>query len=129
MKIDKKDIEIFINTNKNTYDIKKTKNARFIDQKVTPDVLSVIAESILNYTETNNTSSFTITDIRKLESSNEIVMDTFNKPNINQADNEYDKFFSQPIEMLTYSGVLSEDTVSRPYLYKIENKNILEYIS
>lgn len=129
MKIDKKDIEIFINTNKSTYDIRETNNARFMDQKVTPDVLSVIAESILNYIETNNTNSFTVSDIRKLESSNEIVMDTFNKPNINQADNEYDKFFSQPIKMLTYSGVLSEDTENRPYLYKIENKDILEYIS
>jgi len=30
------------------FDIRKTKNARFIDQKVTPDVLSIVADCILN---------------------------------------------------------------------------------
>jgi len=30
-------------------DIRKTNNARFMDQKVTPDVLSIIADSILEF--------------------------------------------------------------------------------
>jgi hypothetical protein len=31
------------------FDIRKTNNARFIDQKVTPDVLSIIADCILEF--------------------------------------------------------------------------------
>ncbi|GAA6857454.1 hypothetical protein AOH221_03340 [Helicobacter pylori] len=33
------------------YDIRKTQSARWIDQKCTPDVLSVVADCILEFTQ------------------------------------------------------------------------------
>ena len=39
--------------NKYNYDIRQSKNARWIDQKCTPDVISIIADCILEYTEYN----------------------------------------------------------------------------
>jgi hypothetical protein len=122
-------VEGFINDNRHKYNVTVTRSARFMDQKVTPDVLSVIAEAILDYLVTNETDSFTVTDIRTSQKSNSIVMDTFNKPNIHEANHEYDKFFSQPIKMLAYSGVLEENTEQRPYTYTVTDMQILEYIS
>ncbi|PDX01884.1 hypothetical protein BB400_00990 [Helicobacter pylori] len=45
------------------YDIRKTQNARWIDQKCTPDVLSIVADCILEFTQYNIEKSFSIRDI------------------------------------------------------------------
>ena len=52
-------------------DVRKTKNARFFDQKVQPDVLSAVCECILNCTE--NKTIFTVNDIRFCPYSNVLV--------------------------------------------------------
>lgn len=109
------------------FDIRKTKNARFFDQKVQPDVLSAVCECILNCTENN--SAFTVNDIRYCPYSNELVTEIFNKPDIKKAENEYDKFFAQPLKMLAYSGLLKESKKGRTNEYSILNKNFIEYIS
>lgn len=44
------------------YDIRKTQNARWIDQKCTPDVLSLVADCILEFTQCNIEKSFSIRD-------------------------------------------------------------------
>jgi hypothetical protein len=108
-------------------DIKKTKNARFFDQKVQPDVLSAVCECILNCTE--NKTIFTVNDIRYCPYSNELVTEIFNKPDIQKAQNEYDKFFSQPLKMLAYCGLISENKDKKPYKYQVVNKEFIEYIS
>ena len=36
------------------FDVRKSKDARFMDQKVTPDVLSIIADCVLNYDADRN---------------------------------------------------------------------------
>lgn len=108
-------------------DIRKTNNARFFDQKVQPDVLSAVCECVLNCIDENN--SFSVNDIRYCEYSNELVTEIFNKPDIKKADNEYDKFFSQPLKMLAYSGLLSEIKNGRSNIYKIIQKDFIEYIS
>jgi len=107
-------------------DIRKTKNARFMDQKVTPDVLSSVSEAIV---ECNPTEPFTINDIRYCEYSNYIVTSIFNKPSINEIPNEYDKFFSQPIKTLAYAKILEENKQGNVNYYRINNYEILEYIS
>lgn len=108
-------------------DIRKTGNARFFDQKVQPDVLSAVCECILCCAKEKDT--FTINDIRYCDYSNELVTEIFNKPNIKKAENEYDKFFSQPIKMLVYAGILNENKNKKPYRYSIGNIELLEYIA
>jgi len=109
------------------FDIRKTKNARFFDQKVQPDVLSAVCECILNCIEKN--TLFTVNDIRFCPYSNELITEIFNKPEIIKAENEYDKFFSQPLKMLAYSGLIVENKEKRPYKYIIKNIDLIEYIS
>ena len=77
-------------------DIRKKNIGTFMDQKVTPDVVSGVAECILEYLNVNP-EPFTINDIRYFDYSNTLVKEVFNKPDVQKAENEYDKFFSQPI--------------------------------
>lgn len=113
--------------NETDLDIRKTNNARFFDQKVQPDVLSAVCECILNCIDKSD--SFYVNDIRYCDYSNELVTEIFNKPDIKKADNEYDKFFSQPLKMLAYSGLLNEQKNGRSNEYKIIKKEFIEYIA
>ena len=108
-------------------DIRRSRNARFFDQKVQLDVLSAVSECILNCTE--NKTIFTVNDIRYCPYSNELVTEIFNKPEIQKAQNEYDKFFSQPLKMLAYCGLLQENKNGRTNEYTIIHRDFLEYIS
>ncbi len=45
------------------YNIRKTQNARWIDQKCTSDVLSIVADCILEFTQCSIEKSFSIRDI------------------------------------------------------------------
>ena len=108
-------------------DIRKRRSARFFDQKVQPDVLSAVCECILNCTEDKNI--FTVNDIRFCPYSNDLVTEIFNKPEIKKAENEYDKFFAQPLKMLAYCGLLQENKKGRTNEYTIIHKDFLEYIS
>ena len=57
-------MEIFIKfLNKFDYDIRKTGDARWIDQKCTYDVVSIVADCILEYIGNNYNSEFTVSDI------------------------------------------------------------------
>ena len=41
------------------FDVRKSKDARFMDQKVTPDVLCAVTECIIEFTKDDLTKSFT----------------------------------------------------------------------
>lgn len=117
--------------NKYNFDIRTSKNARFMDQKVTPDVLCIIADCIINYIDNTSNKEFTSSDIWKYDYSNENVMDIFGKTNVNnpKAKNEYDKFFQQPLKALSYAKILNERKVGNTIYFSIKNYKILEYIS
>lgn len=118
--------------NKYDYDIRKSGNARWIDQKCTPDVVSLIADCILNYIDGNTNISFSVNDIWEHDYSRDIVDQIFAKPDVlsESASNEYDKFFGQPIKLFCYSGVIKESGVQgRRYLYKVNNLDMLEFIA
>lgn len=125
------DIEYFFQDK--DYDIRKSHNARWIDQKCTPDVLSIVADCILNYCngETNNHQSFTSGDIWHSPYTVDNVEMIFKKPNPNRntARHEYDKFFQQPMELLSYAGVLNKQKDGNKNLYSILNRDFLEYLS
>ncbi len=112
------------------YDIRKTQNARWIDQKCTPDVLSLVADCILEFTQCNIEKSFSIRDIWDSPYTNENVKMIFSKPDLNSdfSMHEYDKFFSQPIKLLAYSGILFETKTGNRNIYTIQNIELLEYL-
>ncbi|WQY72782.1 restriction endonuclease [Helicobacter pylori] len=112
------------------YDIRKTQNARWIDQKCTPDVLSLVADCILEFTQCNIGKSFSIRDIWDSPYTNENVKMIFSKPDLNSdfSMHEYDKFFSQPIKLLAYSGILFETKTGNRNIYTIQNIELLEYL-
>lgn len=112
-------------------DIRKTKDARFMDQKVTPDVLCVIADCILQFVGDNKEKKFTTKDIWDSSYANENIKDIFNKPDVlnANANSEYDKFFAQPLKMLAYSQVLKCSKNGIRNIFTVKSKGLLEFIS
>ena len=112
------------------YDIRKTHNARWIDQKCTMDVLCLVADCIVEYISISPKKTFTVKDIWQNRYTVENVQNIFNKPNPNKmASNEYDKYFGQPIKLLDAAGVIKGKKEGRGYVYSVINYAILEYIS
>ena len=112
------------------YDIRKSHNSRWIDQKCTMDVISVVADCILEYLKEDTEKEFTVKDIWFNKYTIDNVQDIFKKPNPEKkAKNEYDKWFGQPIKLFANAGILIEMGTRRRYRYKLNNKKILEYIA
>lgn len=112
------------------YDIRKSRNARWIDQKCTPDVLCIISDCIYNYINSRKVLNFFTKDIWDSDYAKEIS-DIFSKPDISSpnAQNEYDKFFQQPMELLAYAGILSKQKKGGQNLYSVQNIELLSYIA
>ena len=123
------DIIEFCNTH--NYDIKKTGNARWIDQKCTFDVTMAIADCILNFTENEPGKIFTTKDIWLCPYTVENIENIFKKPDVssNAAKNEYDKFFQQPMELFAAAGILGKIKKGGRNFYHVLNRDLLEYIS
>ena len=114
-------------------DIRKTKNARFMDQKVTPDVLCIVADCIINFIgeDESNNITFTSKDIWGHEYSNANVKELFGKTDLNNknASNEYDKFFQQPMKTMSYAKILKETKIGARIYFTVIKSEILNYIS
>ena len=116
--------------NQHDYDIRKSRNARWIDQKCTYDVLSIIADCIIEYLRSSRSKEFTVSDIWHSDYARENVISIFSKPDPEfKASREYDKYFGQPIKLLGYSGVLNVRKEKNRYYYSINNKEILDKIA
>lgn len=112
------------------YDVRKTGDARWIDQKCTYDVISIIADCIIEYVDENNVKEFTVSDIWQSEYARENVISIFSKPDPkSKAGNEYDKYFGQPIKLLGYSKILDVRKEKNRYYYSINNRELLEKIA
>lgn len=116
--------------NQHDYDVRKSRNARWIDQKCTPDVLWSISDFVLNYVDTVN-EQFTVANIWKSEYAKQTIAETYSKPGTDEkaAEREYDKVFSQPLSLLCYAGVIRDIAPGKRHLYVIENRDVLEYIA
>lgn len=112
-------------------DIRVSHSARFMDQKVTPDVLSIISDCILQYIGDESEKEFSSKDIWTSDYAMKNIPLIFNKPDLTneKAKNEYDKFFAQPIKTLAYSGILTERKEGNKNIYTTSNKLALEYIA
>lgn len=116
--------------NLNNYDIRISHNARWIDQKCTPDVTWSIADFVLNYVD-NVKDTFTVKEIWTSEYAKLTIAETYSKPGTDEstAESEYDKVFSQPLAMFCYAGVLEDVCPGKRHLYRIKNRELLEYIA
>lgn len=112
------------------YDIRKSGNARWIDQKCTPDVIWSIADFILDYVDNVN-KEFTVKDIWQSEYAKQTIAETYSKPGTDnkKAENEYDKVFSQPLAMFCYAGVIEDISTTSRHKYVVKNRDVMEYIA
>lgn len=116
--------------NQHNYDLRKSGNGRWIDQKCTMDVLCLVSDCIVEYTNLDVEKTFTVNDIWFSEYTVENVQQIFSKPNpTEKASNEYDKYFGQPIKLLDASGIIHGVKTGTSYNYSIVRPDILQYIS
>lgn len=108
------------------YDIRKSRNARWIDQKCTYDVIASVATCIY-YREMDE---FTVRDIMYSSYAQHIIEQDFKKPDMNEksAKSEYDKFFGQPIKLLENAGILSSEKVGNTFVYTVKEVELLELL-
>lgn len=117
--------------NRNNYDLSLSHNGRWIDQKCTPDVISFVADCILFYINETKQSAFSSRDIQFFKYSNNNVQLLFKKTDTTKdsAQHEYDKFFQQPMKMFANAKVLTETVVKNRNIFKLAEREILEYIA
>lgn len=106
--------------------------SRFMDQKVTPDVLSFIADCVLNLLDGKDPGNvFTTKDIWDFQYFQKNIVAIFGKPSPTNesADAEYDKFIAQPLKTLAFAKILKEEKVGIRNTYQVVQPGILEYIA
>lgn len=122
--------EIFKYLNQFDLDVRKSGDARFSDQKCTPDVICFIADCIRNTVYEND-----YFDANTIWQSNYFIKNTraiFNKPlpTDGRAHSEYDKFIAQPLRLLAYAHILEMNRENgRKNVYRVRNEYLLDYIS
>lgn len=111
------------------FDVRKSKDARFVDQKCTPDIVCFMADCIVNTIATKPV--FTIEDIWETQYFIQNTRVVFNKPwaNDKKAYNEYNKVLSQPLKLLAYARILDVQKVDRVLTFSVRNEFFLDYIS
>ncbi len=114
------------------YDVRKTGNGRWIDQKCAFDAVCFVADCILDYIQNGGKQPFRSPDIWKSEYAITNVQNLFCKPDPLKRTtlDEYNKFFRQPMKMLAAAGVLHEDGVVRNAIqFSVAKMEILEFIA
>ena len=114
------------------YDIRKSGNGRWIDQKCALDAVCFVADCIVDYIQNGGLQPFQSPDIWHSQYAIENVQHLFGKPDptIRTTLDEYNKFFRQPMKMLAAAGVLREDgVVHNTIQFSVENMDVLEYIA
>lgn len=114
------------------YDVRRSGNGRWIDQKCAFDAVCFVADCILEYIQNGGNQPFQSPDIWRSEYAITNVQNVFCKPDplIETTVDEYNKFFRQPMKMLAAAGVLREDgIVNNTIQFRIAEKDILQYIA
>jgi 5-methylcytosine-specific restriction endonuclease McrA len=111
------------------FDVRKSNDARFVDQKCTPDIVCFMADCVLNMIATK--PSFVIKDIWETQYFIKNCRVIFNKPwaNDKKAYSEYNKVLSQPLKLLAYSRLLNVDKVGRTLTFSVNNEELLDFVS
>lgn len=110
-------------------DIRKSCDARYVDQKCTPDIVCFMADCVLNMIATKPV--FVINDIWETQYFIQNSRVIFNKPwaNDKKAYNEYNKVLSQPLKLLAYARILNVETINGVLTFSVANEDLLDYIS
>lgn len=124
----KVDIDNFL-SQYNDFDIRLTHDARYVDQKCTPDIVCFIADCILS--SSCAIKEFTINDLWKENYFIENCRVIFGKPSPTDpsAQNEYNKILCQPLKLLAYAHVLNNTSTNKVLRFKVNDMDMLEYIS
>lgn len=123
-------LEQFLNAH--NYDIRKSGNGRWIDQKCTMDELCFVADCVVVYLQEGGKQPFQSPDIWHTNYAIENVQKLFSKPDPTDKStiDEYNKFFRQPLKMLAAAGVLREDgKTNNTIQFVVENEAVLDYLS
>lgn len=107
--------------------LQKGNNPRFLDQKCTPDVISFIADCVIQLDKT----SFDRNDIWNSQYFIKNASWMFGKPSPKNvsANSEYDKFILQPLDMFSYAGALEKTKYGNKNIFQVKQKEILEFIA
>ena len=110
-------------------DIRKSHDARFVDQKCTPDIVCFMADCVMNLIATK--PIFVINDVWDTQYFIQNTRVVFNKPwaNDKKAYNEYNKVLSQPLKLLAYAHILNVEIVDGALTFSVANEDLLDYIS
>lgn len=110
-------------------DVRKSRDARYVDQKCTPDIVCFMADCVMNMVSTKPV--FVINDIWETQYFIQNSRVVFNKPwaNDKKAYNEYNKVLSQPLKLLAYAHILNVEKRDGSLTFSIENEELLDYIS
>lgn len=111
------------------FDIRKSNDARFVDQKCTPDIVCFMADCVLNMVATKPT--FVIKDIWETQYFIKNCRVIFNKPwaNDKKAYSEYNKVLSQPLKLLAYAKILDVAKIKGTLTFSVNNEELLDFIS
>lgn len=111
------------------FDIRVTQDARYVDQKCTPDIVCFIADCILSTSCANK--SFTINDLWDQPYFSKNCRVIFGKPSPEDpsARNEYNKVLSQPLKLLAYAHVLDVEKQKNELIFRVVDMEMLEFIS
>ncbi|MBW6481477.1 MAG: hypothetical protein K0B10_00300 [Vicingaceae bacterium] len=111
------------------FDVRKSNDARFVDQKCTPDIVCFMADCVLNMIATKPV--FVINDVWGTQYFIQNSRVIFNKPwaNDKKAYNEYNKVLSQPLKLLAYSRVLNVEKINGSLTFSVNNEELLDFIS
>lgn len=122
------DIDSYLNQF-DDFDIRTTHDARYVDQKCTPDIVCFIADCILSTSCARKT--FTINDLWDERYFIDNCRVIFGKPSPSDpsARNEYNKVLCQPLKLLAYAHVLSVDSTGKNLSFAVSDEEMLEYIS
>lgn len=109
-------------------DVRKSGDARFMDQKCTPDVVCFIADCLINL---DPQGQFTVQDVWNMQYFIKNASAIFGKPSPKNesARREYDKFIQQPLRMLAYAHVLEIKKCGGINFYRVVNYDILDYVA
>lgn len=110
-------------------DIRKTRDARYVDQKCTPDIVCFMADCVINMIATK--PQFVINDIWESQYFIQNSRVIFNKPwaNDKKVYNEYNKVLSQPLKLLAYAKILNVEKIKGILTFSVLNEDLLDYIS
>lgn len=114
------------------YDIRETRNGRWIDQKCTYDVVSFVADCICYYLENGGVEPLQSTTIWRSDYAVEYIQDVFGKPYPldEEPHDEFNKFYRQPMKMLAAAGVLKEaGRAANTIQYTVSRRDMLDYIA